>query len=138
MADNEDILLELLAMQKETNDRNTRMEVHMQTFDTYKEVLEKKVAKQEDLLEKLGNIIAQHEKISEVVNNINNALTKQNKRLDEFEAELKALKEKINSLELAPAKRAYSIIHKIVWIAIPVFITAMCTWIMIKMGISIK
>lgn len=138
MADNEAILLELLAMQKETNERNTKMEVHMQTFATYKDMLEKKIVKQEELLEKLGSIISQHEKISEVVNNINIAISNQNKRLDSLEKQNKTLEEKITSLEMAPAKKAYTIIGKIAWIIIPVFITSICSWLMVKMGLSIK
>lgn len=134
----DDMLVELLAMQKETNDRNTRMEVQLSSFESYKDALEKRVAKQEELLEKLGNIIAQHEKIAEVVVNINNALDKQNNRFDKLEEEVELLNAKIAKLEMAPAKKAYDIVHKVVWIVIPLFITALCSWIMVKMGLSFK
>lgn len=109
---NEELLEKIFKLQTESCERDARLETQMTEFS-------KRMDRTEVLLERMGEVLNEHKHLSSVVD----ALTMQ-------VAEVKDLTRKnsdeIRIIKEAPAKTTHETVKKIVWIIIPIFVTAMC------------
>ena len=119
------ILHELLSLQKESNERDTRIESKMDSMDFRMEIMEKHSAKQDEQIEKLTEILADQKDFASNVEMLKSAVKHNSAKILEHE-------EKINQLQNKSGKLALDIWKKIGTTALTVVVTSLVTYLIAK------
>lgn len=107
------LLEKIYNLQTESCERDARLETQMTEFS-------KRMDKTESLLERLGDVLTEHKHLSSAVDALN-------LQIGEIKEDVKKNSDAIKELKTAPAKTVYESIKKIIWIAVPIFVSAICT-----------
>lgn len=107
--DTNEVLHEILKLQKESSERDTKIETTLSYFEI-------RLSKQEEILEKLSNTIDEQKAIITQVEKLEQDVIDNRKAI-------KCVSERVYALEHAPAEKAYKTIKKILWIVIPLVIS---------------
>ena len=115
MAEDTTLLKEIFALQKESNERDTRIETQLVYMD-------KRLTKSEELLTQMSEVLTEQRHI--------------NKAIEDNQEILKNHETRITSLEQGPAKKTYQIVMKVIGIAGSLIITALVSALLVKLGLK--
>lgn len=108
-----DVLRELLALQKESSERDTRIETRLENISDRLNGQDRRLDKQDETLEKLSSILADQKHLSHTV--------------DSLSAQLVDTQKRVTVLENSKGKFALSVWNKVATIVITVIVTAVAT-----------
>ena len=107
--DTNEVLHEILQLQKESNERDTKIETTLTYFDI-------RLSKQEEILERLSNTMNEQRNLQDQVEKIQSEVVDNKKAI-------KSVSERVYTLEHAPAEKAYKTIKKVLWIIVPLVVS---------------
>lgn len=129
--ENIELLGKICDLQSESKERDAKIETQLS-------FLSERMSKTETLLEKMSDILNSQKHLSSVVDTLaiqvgdtKNYVSNLATSISKIQSAATEFEKRIVNLENAPAQKTYQTFSKIMWIAIPVFVTAICSGVVL-------